>query len=161
MRWSAFREEQNSVRRPPTRIKCTLLLSEKPYVMSTSRPAKVSCDTVANLLSILTAPKAPAGPAMAHWRRRRPPRDPTWYKVASGSFGRPARRGNGYVRRDCRAGGSLEAAAQRASVNLVPLLLTGVRLHPPGRTDKNLCRCFGAPARRVSLIRPTDLPEHT
>ena len=37
----------------------------------------------------------------------------------------------------------------RASVNLVPLLLTGVRLHPPGRTDKNLCRCFGAPARRV------------
>ena len=33
----------------------------------------------------------------------------------------------------------------RASVNQVPLLLTGVRLHPPGRTDKNLCRCFGAP----------------
>ena len=32
---------------------------------------------------------------------------------------------------------------------LVPLLLTGVRLHPPGRTDKHLCRCFGAPARRV------------
>ena len=36
------------------------------------------------------------------------------------------------------------------SVNLVPLLLTGVRHHylllllPPGRTDKNLCRCFGA-----------------
>jgi hypothetical protein len=29
---------------------------------------------------------------------------------------------------------------------LVPLLLTGVRHHPPGRTDKNLCRCFGAPA---------------
>ena len=27
--------------------------------------------------------------------------------------------------------------------------MTGVRLHPPGRTDKNLCRCFGAPARRV------------
>ena len=37
----------------------------------------------------------------------------------------------------------------RVSVNLVPLLLTGVRLHPPGRTDKNLCRCFGAPACRV------------
>ena len=35
------------------------------------------------------------------------------------------------------------------SVNLVPLLLTGVRHHPPGRTDKHLCRCFGAPARRV------------
>ena len=35
----------------------------------------------------------------------------------------------------------------------VPLLLTGVRHHPPGRTDKNLCRCFGAPARRgFSLI---------
>ena len=32
---------------------------------------------------------------------------------------------------------------------VVPLLLTGVRLHPPGRADKNLCRCFGAPARRV------------
>ena len=32
--------------------------------------------------------------------------------------------------------------------NPVPLLLTGVRHHPPGRTDKNLCRCFGAPARR-------------
>ena len=40
----------------------------------------------------------------------------------------------------------------RVSVNLVPLLLTGVLLHPSGRTDKNLCRCFGAPARRVSLI---------
>ena len=39
---------------------------------------------------------------------------------------------------------------------LVPLLLTGVRLHPPGRTDKNLCRCFGAPARRVS----PDHPDH-
>ena len=35
------------------------------------------------------------------------------------------------------------------SVNLVPLLLTGVRLHPPGRTDKNLCRCFGAPGCRI------------
>ena len=34
--------------------------------------------------------------------------------------------------------------------NPLPLLLTGVRHHPPGRTDKNLCRCFGAPARRVS-----------
>ena len=32
---------------------------------------------------------------------------------------------------------------------LVPLLLTGARLHPPGRTDKKLCRCFDAPARRV------------
>ena len=31
----------------------------------------------------------------------------------------------------------------------LPLLLTGVRHHPPGRTDKNLCRCFGAPACRV------------
>ena len=45
------------------------------------------------------------------------------------------------------------AAVYGVSVNLVPLLLTGVRLHPPGRTDKNLCRCFGAPARRV-------FPEH-
>ena len=49
---------------------------------------------------------------------------------------------------------------------LVPLLLTGVRHHPPGRTDKNLCRCFGAPAcRRVFpdhlityLPRSTQLP---
>ena len=44
---------------------------------------------------------------------------------------------------------------------LVPLLLTGVRHHPPGRTDKNLCRCFGAPACRVSpdhLIRPESAP---
>ena len=31
----------------------------------------------------------------------------------------------------------------------VPLLLTDVRLHPPGRTDKILCRCFGAPATRT------------
>ena len=38
------------------------------------------------------------------------------------------------------------AAVYRVNVNLVPLLLTGVRLHPPGRTDENLCRCFGAPA---------------
>ena len=26
---------------------------------------------------------------------------------------------------------------EQALINLVPLLLTGVRLHPPGRTDKN------------------------
>jgi hypothetical protein len=33
----------------------------------------------------------------------------------------------------------------------IPLLLTGVQQSPgtQGRTDKNLCRCFGAPARRV------------
>ena len=30
------------------------------------------------------------------------------------------------------------------------VLLTGVRHHPPGRTYKTLCRCFGAPARRIS-----------
>ena len=63
-----------------------------------------------------------------------------------------ADRGGGWerVRRDCRAGGSLEAAAQSKRY-LVPLLLTGVPLSPgtQGRTDKNLCRCFGAPARRV------------
>ena len=35
----------------------------------------------------------------------------------------------------------------------VPLLLTGVRHHPPGRTDKIFGRCFGAPAcRGFSLI---------
>ena len=63
-----------------------------------------------------------------------------------------ADRGGGWerVRRDCRAGGSLEAAAQSKRY-LVPLLLTGVHQSPgtQGRTDKNLCRCFGAPARRV------------
>ena len=54
------------------------------------------------------------------------------------------------VRRHCRAGGVPRGRRpHRASVNLVPLLLTGVRLHPPGRTDKHLCRCFGAPARQV------------
>ena len=37
---------------------------------------------------------------------------------------------------------------------LVPLLLTGVRHHPPGRTDKNLCRCFGAPACRGFPFSP-------
>ena len=40
-------------------------------------------------------------------------------------------------------------------------VLTGVRLHPSGRTDKNLCRCFGAPARRVfpdHLIRAHGTP---
>jgi hypothetical protein len=55
--------------------------------------------------------------------------------------------GNGYGVIVGRGGPS--RPPPRASVNLVPLLLTGVRLHPPGRTDKNLCRCFGAPARRV------------
>ena len=43
----------------------------------------------------------------------------------------------------------------------VPLLWTGVRHDPPGRTDKNLCRCFGAPACRVSpdhLITLTGVP---
>ena len=38
---------------------------------------------------------------------------------------------------------------EQALSYIVPLLLTGARLHPPGRTDKHLCRCFGAPARRV------------
>ena len=56
--------------------------------------------------------------------------------------------GNGYSVIAGRGGPS--RPPPRASVNLVPLLWTGVRLdHPPGRTDKNLCRCFGAPARRV------------
>ena len=27
--------------------------------------------------------------------------------------------------------------------------MKAIRLHPPGRTDKKLCRCFGAPVRRV------------
>jgi hypothetical protein len=47
--------------------------------------------------------------------------------------------------------------SDRASVNLVPLLLTGVRLHPPGRTDKKLCRCFGAPVRRGFPDHPDHL----
>ena len=57
--------------------------------------------------------------------------------------------GNGYGVIAGR-GGSLEAAAQSKRY-LVPLLLTGVQQSPgtQGRTDKNLCRCFGAPARRV------------
>ena len=41
-------------------------------------------------------------------------------------------------------GGSL-GPPPRVSVNLVPLLWTGV----PTRHDKNICRCFGAPACRV------------
>jgi len=48
----------------------------------------------------------------------------------------------------------------RASVNLVPLLLTGVRLHPPGRTDKNLCRCFGAPATHARRPHGRVFPDH-
>ena len=49
-----------------------------------------------------------------------------------------------------RAEGSLGPPSGAGAVTaLVPLLLTGVQLHPPGRTDENLCRCFGAPARRV------------
>ena len=42
----------------------------------------------------------------------------------------------------------------------VPLLLTGVRLHPPGRTDKNLCRCFGAPATHVRRPHGRVFPDH-
>ena len=50
----------------------------------------------------------------------------------------------------------------RASVNLVvvPLLLTGVLLHPPGRTDKNLCRCFGAPATHARRPHGRVFPDH-
>ena len=58
--------------------------------------------------------------------------------------------GNGYGVIAGRRGPS--RPPPRASVNLVPLLLTGVSTPSPGtqgRTDKNLCRCFGAPARRV------------
>ena len=47
--------------------------------------------------------------------------------------------------RGARGGGvTVRTLHPHVSVNLVPLLLTGVRHHPPGRTDKNLCRCFGA-----------------
>ena len=41
---------------------------------------------------------------------------------------------------------------------LVPLLLTGVRHHPPGRTDKILCRCFGAPATHARRPHRPGLP---
>jgi hypothetical protein len=58
-----------------------------------------------------------------------------------------AEHGNGYGAITGRGGSS--RPPPRVSVNLVPLLWTGVRHHPPGRTDKNLCRCFGAPACRV------------
>ena len=58
--------------------------------------------------------------------------------------------GNGYGAIAGRGGPS--RPPPRASVNLVPLLLTGVRLHPPRRTDKHLRRCFGAPGRGFSLI---------
>ena len=58
--------------------------------------------------------------------------------------------GNGYGVIAGRGGGLRSGRRpEQALINLVPLLWTGVRLHPPGRTDKNLCRCFGAPARRV------------
>ena len=50
------------------------------------------------------------------------------------------------------AGRRPSASAERVTA-LVPLLLTGVRHHPPGRTDKNLCRCFGARRPGFSLIR--------
>ena len=47
------------------------------------------------------------------------------------------------------------------SVNLVPLLfVTGVRHYPPGRTDKNLCRCFGAPACRVFPDRSKEVSQY-
>ena len=38
------------------------------------------------------------------------------------------------------------------------LLLTG--LHPPGRTDENLCRCFGAPATHVRRPHGRVFPDH-
>ena len=48
------------------------------------------------------------------------------------------------------AHGPPSGAGDRA---FVPLLLTGVvRHHPPGRTDKNLCRCFGARLAGFSMI---------
>ena len=62
--------------------------------------------------------------------------------------------GNGYGAIAGRGGPS--RPPPRVGVNLVPLLLTGVSLHPPRRTDKNLCRCFGAPVRRVF----PDHPDH-
>ena len=48
-------------------------------------------------------------------------------------------------------GSSLTDQSLSNSVVLELLLLTGVQQSPgnQGRTDKNLCRCFGAPARRV------------
>ena len=61
------------------------------------------------------------------------------------------------VRRPIAGRGGPPRPPPRASVNLVPLLWTGVRHHPPGRTDKNLCRCFGAPACRVFPNHPDHL----
>ena len=62
------------------------------------------------------------------------------------------------VRHDRRAGGCL-APPPRVSVNLVPLLWTGV----PTRHDKNICRCLGAPsprsacrAARLGAMRDSD-----
>jgi len=49
---------------------------------------------------------------------------------------------------------SRDRRPQSKRYNLVPLLWTGVRLNPPGWTDKNLCRCFGAPARRIFPHHP-------
>ena len=66
--------------------------------------------------------------------------------------------GNGYGVIAGRRGPS--RPPPRASVNLVPLLLTGVRLHPPGRTDKHLCRCFGAPATHARRPHGRVFPDH-
>ena len=46
------------------------------------------------------------------------------------------------------------------TITPVPLLLTDVRLHPPGRTDKILCRCFGAPATHARRPHGRVFPDH-
>ena len=52
------------------------------------------------------------------------------------------------------------AAVWSTRITPVPLLLTGVRLHPPGRTDKHLCRCFGAPATHARRPHGRVFPDH-
>jgi hypothetical protein len=74
----------------------------------------------------------------------RPPRATVMLLLASKIM---SRRMGERVRRDHRAGDSL-GPPPRVSVNLVPLLWTGV----PTRYDKYICRFFGAPACRVFLI---------
>ena len=66
------------------------------------------------------------------------------------------------ARSRCRSGPSPAVARVERCVNVTDSLMARpngssapatARQYPPGRTDKNLCRCFGAPARRV-------LPDH-
>ena len=114
--------------------------------------ARTSVNTICRRSSVGAPAVEITGCARAPRHERTPvPREPSWSSVLYTVGAATAKRSNSamcYVLVESKV--SKEGRLHCLDDLLTYLLVeTGVRLHPPGRTDKNLCRCFGAPALRV------------